>query len=135
MSRPRTPTAILEQRGSFLTHKDRKEARANEPVPNAPIRKSPPASLDQEQRRVWFEFIRKIPAGVLGDCDEYWLAMAVRSECKERKGTITISERTQYMNLLGKLGMNPSERTKVVARPVAKKDDGWSDLDEPQQTM
>src|ERR1700693_5721747 len=135
MSRPRTPTAILEARGAFISHKDRKEARANEPVPNAPIRKSPPSSLDQEQRRVWFEFIRKIPAGVLGDCDEYWLAMAVRLECKERKGTITISERTQYMNLLGKLGMNPSERSKVVARPAAKPEVDWLDQDEPESII
>jgi hypothetical protein len=36
------------------------------------------------------------------------------------------------MNLLGKLGMNPSERSKVAARPVAKKEDEWSDLDNTQ---
>jgi hypothetical protein len=135
MGRPRTPTQILENRGSFIHNPDRREERANEPSPNGEIRKSPPASLDKDQRKVWFEFIKKVPAGVLGDCDEYWLAMAVRLEWKERSGKITISERTQYMNLLGKLGMNPSERSKVSARPVSKAEDDWADLDAPEATM
>jgi hypothetical protein len=135
MGRPRTPTTVLESRGAFINHPERREERANEPTPNGEIRKSPPAEFDKDQRKVWFEFIKKVPAGVLADCDEYWLAMAVRLECKERGKTISVSERTQYMNLLGKLGMNPSDRSKVAARPAAKKEDEWSDLDTPQQPM
>jgi len=135
MARPRTPTTVLENRGAFINHPERREDRANEPTPNAPIRKSAPKSLSVEEGKVWGEFLKKVPAGVLGDCDEYWLAMAVRLECKERKGTIGIGERTQYMNLLSRLGMNPSDRSKVMARPVAKPEDEWSDLDTPQQTM
>jgi phage terminase small subunit len=132
MGRPRTPTHVLEDRGAFINHPERRGERANEPVPNGELRKSPPASLTPDEKKIWREFIKKVPAGVLGDCDEYWLAMAVRLEWKERSGKISISERTQYMNLLGKLGMNPSERSKVSARPVAKKEDEWSDLDNTQ---
>ncbi len=98
----------------------KEQGRDKEPVPNAPIRKTPPLSLSLDERKVWFEFIRKIPDGVLGDCDEYWLAMAVRMEWKERSRTITGPERSQYITLLGKLGMNPSERSKVTANPSAK---------------
>jgi len=54
---------------------------------------------------------------VLGDCDEYALAMAVRLEWKERSGTIKISERAQYNQLLGRLGMTPADRSKVAAEP------------------
>ena len=130
MGRPRTPTAILESGGAFLINPQRKEERANEPIPNSELRKTAPKSLSPDEKKVWREFIKKVPAGVLGDCDEYWLAMAVRLECKERKGTIGVGERAQYMNLLGKLGMNPSDRSKVAARPQPKAKDEWADLDD-----
>ena len=61
--------------------------------------------------------------------------MAVRLEWKERSGTIKISERAQYIQLLGRLGMTPADRSKVAARPVAKMEDEWAELDPSRQRM
>jgi hypothetical protein len=73
----------------------------NEPIPNGEIRKTAPASMSPEEKKIWRECLKKVPTGVLGDCDEYVLAMAMRLEWKERSGTIKISERAQYIQLLG----------------------------------
>src|SRR6266446_8526758 len=126
MGRPRTPTTILEARGAFINHPARAGERVNEPTPNGELRKSPPAYLTPDERKIWFEFVKKVPAGVLGDCDEFWLAEAVILENKRRIRTITVSERTAWKELLSKMGMNPSDRSKVAARPAAKKEDEWS---------
>ena len=46
----RTPTAILEARGSFIGHKNRKEARAGEPVVTKKLG-SPPKTFTDEQKK------------------------------------------------------------------------------------
>jgi hypothetical protein len=41
MSRPRTPTAVLELRGAFKEHPERARERAGEPRPTEPLGEPP----------------------------------------------------------------------------------------------
>jgi transposase len=132
MGRNRTPTQVLEARGAFIHNPDRREDRANEPVPVGEIRKSAPGYLSPEEKKIWREIIKKTPPGVLADCDEFWLAELTILEHRRRLRTITVSERTAWMTMLSRMGMNPADRSKVAARPVAKKEDEWSELDSTQ---
>jgi hypothetical protein len=47
----RTPTAILESRGSFINHKNRKDARAGEPVVTKRLG-GPPKAFTDEQKKI-----------------------------------------------------------------------------------
>ena len=73
----RTPTAILERRGSFINHKNRKEARAEEPVVTKRLG-SPPKTFTNEQKVIWREFAKMVPAGVATYADR-WAAEIVVS--------------------------------------------------------
>jgi hypothetical protein len=55
----RTPTPILEARGSFISHKNRKEARAGEPVVTSKLGGRPKTFTD-EQKKLWLEFAKVV---------------------------------------------------------------------------
>ena len=59
----RTPTAILQGRGSFINHKNRKDARAGEPVVTKKLG-NPPKTCTDEQKKLWHEFAKMVPPGV-----------------------------------------------------------------------
>jgi hypothetical protein len=58
----RTPTAILESRGSFINHKNRKDARAGKPIVTRKLG-SLPKILTDEQKGIWREFAKMVPTG------------------------------------------------------------------------
>src|ERR1700687_5950467 len=66
----RTPTAILEARGSFINHKNRKAARAGEPVVTKRLG-SPPKTCTDEQKKIWREFAKIVPPGVATHADRW----------------------------------------------------------------
>src|SRR5690348_13141352 len=66
----RTPTAILERRGSFISHKNRKDARAREPVVTKRLG-SPPKTFTDEQKQTWREFAKMVPADVATYADRW----------------------------------------------------------------
>ena len=126
----RTPTAILEARGSFISHKNRKDARAGEPVVTKKLG-SPPKTLTDEQKQTWREFAKMVPAGVATYSDRCAVEIVVCAMVKFRAGTITGAERSQLTSLLSRFGLTPADRSRVVATLAPKLDDEWSDLDEP----
>jgi hypothetical protein len=128
----RTPTAILESRGSFIGHKNRKEARAGEPVVTKKLG-GPPKTFTDEQKKLWREFAKIVPAGVATYADRWAVEIVVCAMAKFRAGTITGGERSQLTSLLSKFGLTPADRSRVVATLAPEGDDGWSNLDEPQQ--
>jgi hypothetical protein len=128
----RTPTAILESRGSFIGHKNRKEARAGEPVVTKKLG-GPPKTFTDEQKKLWREFAKIVPAGVATYADRWAVEIVVCAMAKFPAGTITGGERSQLTSLLSKFGLTPADRSRVVATLAPEGDDGWSDLDEPQQ--
>ena len=128
----RTPTAILECRGSFIGHKNRKEARAGEPLVTKKLG-SPPKTFTDHQKKIWREFSKIVPAGVATYADRWAAEIVVSTMAKFRAGTITGGERSQLTSLLSRFGLTPADRARVVATVVPKPDYDWSDLDEPQQ--
>jgi hypothetical protein len=130
MGRNRTPTAILESRGSFINHQNRKEARAGEPVVTKRLG-SPPKSFTDEQKQTWREFAKMVPAGVATYADRWAVEIVVCAMAKFRSGTIAGAERAQLTSLLSKFGLTPADRSRVVATLAPQPDDEWSDLDEP----
>ena len=126
----RTPTAILESRGSFIGHKNRKDARAGEPVVTKKLG-SPPKTFTDEQKKLWREFAKMVPAGVATYADRWAVEIVVCAMAKFRAGTITGAETAQLTSLLSRFGLTPADRSRVVATLAPKPDDDWSDLDEP----
>jgi hypothetical protein len=128
----RTPTAILEARGSFINHKNRKDARAGEPIVTKKLG-SPPKIFTDEQKKLWREFAKVVPEGVATYADRWAVEIVVSTMAKFRAGTITGAETSQLTSLLSRFGLTPADRSRVVATLAPSPDDDWSDLDEPQQ--
>ena len=126
----RTPTAILESRGSFINHKNRKEARAGEPVVTKRLG-SPPKTFTDEQKQLWREFSKIVPAGVATYADRWAVEIVVCAMAKFRAGNISGAETGHLTSLLSRFGLTPADRSRVVATLAPKPDDDWSDLDEP----
>lgn len=124
MARPRTPTKILEMKGSFKTHPDRK--REHEPVPNSAEIGSPPLYFSDAEVDIWHEIIKAVPAGVLGDCDRFIIEMASRLLGEYRTNPdMKVGKITQLLTALSRLGLTPADRSKVTAIPENKEASPW----------
>jgi hypothetical protein len=110
MSRPRTPTSILDTKGAFLAQPGRR--RDGEPQPTGPIG-SAPKHLSDEEKKIWRELVRGLAPGVGKSSDRWAAESIVRLKAKERAGTIQGNELAQLMSLYGRFGMTPSDRAKV----------------------
>jgi hypothetical protein len=127
----RTPTAILEARGSFIGHKNRKDARAGEPVVTKRLG-SPPKTFTDERKKIWREFAKMVPEGVATYADHWAVEIVICAMAKFRAGTITGAETSQLTSLLSRFGLTPADRSRVVATLPSKVEDEWLDLDEPK---
>lgn len=119
MGRPRKSTAEHELSGSFEKHPERKAARANEPKPHGPLGE-PPSSFDPETTTgtrlivIWNELVSQAPPGVLTSADRVHLELACRLCNRIRTNTnAKIGDFNRLAELLGKMGMNPADRSKV----------------------
>jgi hypothetical protein len=116
MARPRTPTSILDAKGSFLTHKNRQ--RPNEPITDRPIG-DPPESFTKEQRKVWRDLVKQSCPGVLMESDRLMFSVLVKLAAKfYANEPMMAAETTQMITLSSKFAMNPADRSKVsVEKP------------------
>jgi hypothetical protein len=115
MSRPKTATAVLEARGAFAKHPERK--RENEPDTGRGIGPAP-VHFTSEQGQAWDEIVSICAPGVFQSSDRLVVeAIAVELTIfranPKRYGTSALALLT---NLLGRCGMTPSDRSKVVVR-------------------
>jgi phage terminase small subunit len=124
MGRIPVPTEILDARGSFLKHPERR--RPNEPQEARPLGNAP-MCLTPEQKKLWREIARNLPPGVGKISDRYAFEILVRLLAKERADSINNNERGQLIKLLGSFGMTPADRSKVSIDSTA--------LDELQQYL
>jgi phage terminase small subunit len=122
MSRPRTSTAILEARGSFVHNPGRKAARANEPRPTGELGR-PPKHLADDEKKIWRELARIAPPGVLTNSDRWLVEMAVRLMTRVRKGTARTMEFGQLAQCLARMGLSPADRSRVSAVPQPTEED------------
>lgn len=112
MGRPRTPTKILDARGAFKNHPDRK--RDDEPVVSEPLG-GPPDWFSEEEAAMWIELASRIPPGVATDSD--WPVMCqcavMFAKFKEAPSKFTAAEHGRLSALLGKFGFSPSDRASL----------------------
>ena len=120
--RPRTPSNILEFKGSFK--KDPKRRRYDA-TGTAPFCKDPPPHLHASEIPAWHFLVSKLPAISLANSDE--VAVEISASLLARfwmtKDLDTLKELRAW---LGKLGMSPQDRTKLPgqAPPLRNPFDG-----------
>ena len=108
MSRPRTPTAVLELRGSYRKNPRRRREREGEPLVTTPL-PDPPARLSDPETAVWRE-MAAIGHWLKGP-DQFLLEVAVRLMAKHRAGELETT--SHLLTALRKLGFAPGERAKL----------------------
>lgn len=113
MSRPRTPTAILDARGSFLRHPERK--RKNAPEPTGTDLGPPPKWLPKKVACVWSEVASRIPPGVAGrECRDSFEQLC-RLIARQREGEVLRASTAQLLRgLCSDFGFTPVSRGRLV---------------------
>ncbi|SDR06458.1 hypothetical protein [Pseudoxanthomonas sp. CF125] len=126
--RPRTPTNVLELRGAFNAHPERKHERQDEPVPAGPIGEAP-KWMKAPEKRCWDHLVASSPPGVLGDSDRVYLEVAAELLALKRRVGIENMEAAKLNRLetmLGKLGMNPADRSRVKVSKSRPRDNEFT---------
>jgi hypothetical protein len=117
MPQPRKPTAMIELSGGFKTHKNRLEARADEPEPDGPIGEAP-ESFSDDERAMWDELVSIAHAGVPTRADRPAMEMLARMFTRFRaREEMTAAELARIHSLLASFGMTPADRSRVKAPP------------------
>lgn len=129
MGRPRKPTSILHLTGAFQKNPSRLNERANEPKNLAELGE-PPERLNVKQLEAWFEVVQNVPSGVLTKSDRHTLEItAVLLAEFWGSGAGMMGTHLNALNaLLGKLGMNPSDRSKISVTE-SKKENPFAQFD------
>lgn len=128
MARPRTPTEVLDMRGAFKNHPQRKQERANEPIVTSPIGE-PPNDFTEAELKAWHDITGTAPKGVLTSADTLAVENASRLLAAERAGMNSDSQGRRLDALLGKFGMTPSDRSKVsVSVPTQRPGNPFSQV-------
>ena len=131
MGRPRTPTALKLVKGTA------QKCRTNKKEPKYPPGLGkPPADLSDEARKFWEEYAPRLAAGVATIVDraawqcvcETWGELARKRKDPEAGiHTIDTIERRLWMGL-GKFGLTPADRSKVIGAGEKEKEDPWGEI-------
>lgn len=108
MSRPRTPTSVLELRGSFKRNPDRKRARENEPLVTTPL-PEPPAYLTRDTTAASLEI--KSWGFWLTSADKFLSEIAATLMARYRVDELKSGDVSLLIGLLGKISFSPKERS------------------------
>jgi len=106
MSRPRTPTALLELRSAFKRNPDRKRARENELLVTTPLHE-PPRRLSKPVKLAWKEMQAH---GFWRTSADRFLLEIAPTPMSRRRTDAQSAETSLLIGLLGKLGLSPKER-------------------------
>ena len=128
MTRPATPTNILEMRGAYEKNPQRRKDRKNEPE-ISPI-KGIPRTLNADEKKIWKEIVARVHEGVIGDSDAIALETLTRLVYRMRFDFdgMSAAHLGQMVVLFGRFGMTPSDRTKIVVKKKEDNQDPWADL-------
>lgn len=122
----KTPTKILELRGSFDHNPSRKKERMNEPVVTNPLG-NPPKRLTDQEKIAWREISNNCAYGVLTKADRHSLEIAavLLAEFWVNSVNMKGTHLSALERLLAKFGMNPADRSKVRV-PEPKKENPFA---------
>lgn len=110
MTRTRTPTAVLELRGSFRKNPARKADRQGEPRPADPLGVCP-ARIKGPAKAAWNELREQ--GFWLTSADAFMIEIAADLMAMHRANAIDNPARSLLVGTLAKLGFGPSERSKL----------------------
>lgn len=117
--RKRTPTNILQLRGSFRKNPARGRARRDEPVPRYGIGPAP-AALTEAQRAAWDEIVDICAPGVLTCSDRLVMEMAAVLLTRFRTDTeFPITGIGRLQSILSSIGLTPADRSRITV-PMGK---------------
>lgn len=126
MGRPRLPTATHELKGSFIKNPQRRPKA--EPKPTGPLG-APPKELPEGVKTAWLELAKIVPPRVLTNADRWIVEMAARLMADLRsKGDLSGAKWSRLESCLARLGMTPSDRSKVIALPEDDAKSPWDSL-------
>ncbi|HEX3739443.1 MAG TPA: hypothetical protein VHV29_06925 [Terriglobales bacterium] len=112
MGRNKTPTAVLEAKGSFIRHPERE--RPDEPTTDR-LLGPPPDWMTPEQKRVWEQLASEALPGVLFESDRMLFSLMVRLATKLLGNKdMMASEMSMLITLGSKFAMNPADRSRVT---------------------
>lgn len=122
MARPRKPTAVLELVGAFKHNPDRAAARAAEPKPTKTVLKTAPGWMTLEQEKCYKEILRRAHPGVCmePDTNHVQVIACLMAEFQAGPDDMPAPRVAALLAGLGKLGMNPSDRSRVQAAGAEK---------------
>jgi len=108
------PTALLEATGAYKKNPARR--RKGEPKPRLGIGRYP-ESVVMTPKEVWDELVENICPGVLGNSDRILLETTshLLSQFRSDPVEFPAAKLTILERCLGKLGMTPVDRTRIVA--------------------
>lgn len=117
MARPRKPTAVLELVGAFKHNPDRAAARANEPKPKKTVIKTGAPWMTLEQEKCYKEILRRAHPGVCmePDTNHVQVVACLMAEFQAGPDDMPAPRVAALLAGLAKLGMNPSDRSRVQA--------------------
>lgn len=121
MSRPRTATAILDARGAFKKHPERKRT---DPKVSDPFPETAPETLTPLQVKWWHRVREMIPKGVLTGADQLTVRVCacLAAEYERSPDDMPTARIAQMRGFMGELGLSPSARAKLATKP--EDDDG-----------
>jgi hypothetical protein len=117
--RPRVATRVLEMRDAFTKHPERRRERENEPKGLPGLGECPP-ELGDLVVKAWEEIVKSAPSGVLTAADAISVKIAAILLAALNCGELGDKGRAQLIALLGKFGMNPSDRSRVAVVKIEK---------------
>jgi phage terminase small subunit len=122
MARPRKPTALLEVRGAFITHPERK--RTGEPIAEGEARKPP--FVKGVAARLWAEYAPLVAAmGILKRVDSFnfgmWCCLA--AEFQKNPDRMDTSRIAQLRQIGERFGLDAGARAKLSVTQAQKSED------------
>jgi len=138
MPTPRTPTSILEARGTYKKNPQRAKERENEPVVTEGIGDPPAGFMPEDRpgrkddagnwiehpsvydpndrkrlRAIWFELISDAAPGVLNRSHRFHLEATCRLMVTVRHGSPKTGDFANLNKFLTQMGMNPAAQSTV----------------------
>ncbi|MEQ1930976.1 MAG: hypothetical protein ABL957_10675 [Parvularculaceae bacterium] len=114
MSRPRTPSNVLELKGAFDKNPQR---RREDPKVDLGLGE-PPEYFEAEERAIWEEIAGQAPEGVLAKSDRLCIEMLVPMVLRlRRREPMKAAERAFMLSTLTRIGCTPADRSRV-AKPA-----------------
>lgn len=116
---------MLELKGAFRKHPERKAAREHEPAPTGPLG-DPPREFDEAHVARWQEVAEW--CSWLERADRLIVEATVRLWVKLRNNEMKSADWSLLTTNLSKLGMTPTDRSKVKVPPKPQAKTGFEEF-------